>query len=474
MFGARFQLCMWILLTLVLGSETQEDKKGESAKDEELFTYSPGIPDSLVTYNAGIPDSEVPVDADLSLMLMDFLNDEKLRIRPNIKGPAVAVYCGLYICSFDSISETSMDYSVTMYVRQTWNDTRLQFNASNPIIINGSHKNSIWVPDLFFTNAKTAEVHMSTSTKESKLLRITPSGEVLYTIRMSVKLSCHMDLRFFPMDQQLCIINIESFSYATNDMTLEWLPDDAVVIDKTVKLPQYSINGVTWEAKLGEYLTGNFGQVEVSFRLVRQIGFYVLQAYIPSILLVVLSWLALWMEITSAPARVSLGITTVLALVTQGTWIRSQLPKIAYVTAIDIWLVSCQVFVFATLIEFALVYYMHAWEQGQYSLQRAKRASRRALKSMRQPVDVPPWTRNVNRAEVATNGLPFRESRPLNNRQSSVDDVQSSVRFNISPRKDFMDRAIMIDHVCRVFFPLSFIVFNIVYWYKFLLEPYKH
>ncbi|XP_006825483.1 glycine receptor subunit beta-like [Saccoglossus kowalevskii] len=56
-------------------------------------------------------------------------------------------------------------------------------------------------------------------------------------------------------------------------------------------------------------------------------------------------------------------------------------PKIAYVTAIDVWLVSCQVFVFATLIEFALVYYMHSWEQGQYQLQRMKRASRKAVKS---------------------------------------------------------------------------------------------
>ncbi|XP_077990571.1 glycine receptor subunit alpha-2-like [Glandiceps talaboti] len=459
MYGSRYFFCLWVL-SVVLGNEEDTD---------QLQTFKNGEPVKYV----GQP-REVPEDADLSKLLTDFLNDPNFSVRPDVRGPAVKVLCGLYICSFDSISETSMDYSVTMYVRQMWNDTRLRFNATNAIVINGSHKNNIWVPDLFFTNAKDSSVHMSTSTKESMLLRVTPDGEVLYTIRLGVILSCHMSLENFPMDQQECSINIESFSYATNDLELTWLPTDAVVVDKSVRLPQYTISDVESETKIGEYLTGNFGQVIVRFSLVRQIGFYVLQAYIPSTLLVVLSWLALWMEITSAPARVSLGITTVLALVTQGTWIRGQLPKIAYVTAIDVWLVCCQVFVFATLIEFALVYYMHAYEQGQYSLQRAKRASRKALKSGMKQTEIPPWAKG-GFSDGPMNGTPFKERKPLSRREHSNEEINSkaTVRFNVTTRKDFMDRAIMIDHVCRVFFPLAFIIFNVVYWYKFLVQPYK-
>ena len=40
---------------------------------------------------------------------------------------------------------------------------------------------------------------------------------------------------------------------------------------------------------------------------VRALGYYIIQIYIPSTLIVVLSWVSFWIDRTSAPARVSLG-----------------------------------------------------------------------------------------------------------------------------------------------------------------------
>lgn len=46
--------------------------------------------------------------------------------------------------------------------------------------------------------------------------------------------------------------------------------------------------------------------------------FYILQIYLPCMLIVALSWVGFWIDHRSTPARVSLGITTVLTVVTLG------------------------------------------------------------------------------------------------------------------------------------------------------------
>jgi hypothetical protein len=43
--------------------------------------------------------------------------------------------------------------------------------------------------------------------------------------------------------------------------------------------------------------------VRADFHLQRDIGYYVIQVYIPSILIVILSWVSFWLDIEAIPAR---------------------------------------------------------------------------------------------------------------------------------------------------------------------------
>lgn len=70
------------------------------------------------------------------------------------------------------------------------------------------------------------------------------------------------------------------------------------------------------------------------------------------------------------------GITTVLTMTTISTGVRSSLPRISYVKAIDIYLVMCFVFVFAALLEYAAVNYTY-W--GARARKRAKLKNRDQL-----------------------------------------------------------------------------------------------
>lgn len=75
--------------------------------------------------------------------------------------------------------------------------------------------------------------------------------------------------------------------------------------------------------------SGKFTCIEVRFHLERQMGYYLIQMYIPSLLIVILSWVSFWINMDAAPARVALGITTVLTMTTQSSGSRASLPKVS-------------------------------------------------------------------------------------------------------------------------------------------------
>ncbi|XP_066288817.1 glycine receptor subunit alpha-2-like [Branchiostoma lanceolatum] len=102
-------------------------------------------------------------------------------------------------------------------------------------------------------------------------------------------------------------------------------------------------------------LVGDFHTtLEFRFALSRLLSYQILHTYVPSSCVVAISWVSFWLDPASAPARTSLGVTTVLTMVTLSTKIGAT-PEHNYVRAIDIWMLSCKLFVVLALLEYAFV-----------------------------------------------------------------------------------------------------------------------
>ncbi|XP_072550342.1 glycine receptor, alpha 4b [Salminus brasiliensis] len=387
------------------------------------------------------------------------------RIRPNFKGPPVNVTCNIFINSFGSVTETTMDYRLNVFLRQQWNDPRLAYKEypDDSLDLDPSMLDSIWKPDLFFANEKGANFHEVTT--DNKLLRIFQNGNVLYSIRLTLILSCPMDLKNFPMDIQTCTMQLESFGYTMNDLIFQWLDNGPVQVADDLMLPQFVLKE---EKDLGyctkHYNTGKFTCIEVKFHLERQMGYYLIQMYIPSLLTVILSWVSFWINMDAAPARVGLGITTVLTMTTQSSGSRASLPKVSYVKAIDIWMAVCLLFVFAALLEYAAVNFVSRQHKEFFRLRRRLREEQRQRAEEQLAQQNPDFFFPGYGLDTFLSGDgPISETAAM---FASLPPGHGLLEI----RRRFIDRAKRIDTISRAVFPLSFLIFNVFYWltYKVL------
>uniref|UniRef100_G1N565 Glycine receptor alpha 3 n=1 Tax=Meleagris gallopavo TaxID=9103 RepID=G1N565_MELGA len=346
-----------------------------------------------------------------------------------------------------------LDKILNIFLRQNWNDPRLAYSEypDDSLDLDPSMLDSIWKPDLFFANEKGANFHEVTT--DNKLLRIFKNGNVLYSIRLTLILSCPMDLKNFPMDVQTCIMQLESFGYTMNDLIFEWQEKGAVQVAEGLTLPQFLLKeekDLCYCTK--HYNTGKFTCIEVRFHLERQMGYYLIQMYIPSLLIVILSWVSFWINMDAAPARVALGITTVLTMTTQSSGSRASLPKVSYVKAIDIWMAVCLLFVFSALLEYAAVNFV---SRQHKELLRFRRKRKKNKDDDARESQFSFTAYGVGPCVQAKDGVAQKgPNNPAQAAPKSPDEM----------RKVFIDRAKKIDTISRACFPLAFLIFNIFYW----------
>ncbi|XP_017576034.1 gamma-aminobutyric acid receptor subunit beta-3 isoform X3 [Pygocentrus nattereri] len=422
-----------------------------------------------------------------------------IRLRPDFGGPPVAVGMSIDVASIDMVSEVNMDYTLTMYFQQYWRDKRLAY-AGIPLNLTLDNRvaDQLWVPDTYFLNDKKSFVHGVTV--KNRMIRLHPDGTVLYGLRITTTAACMMDLRRYPLDEQNCTLEIESYGYTTDDIEFYWKGgDNAVTGVSRIELPQFSIVDYKLVSRNVVFSTGAYPRLSLSFKLKRNIGYFILQTYMPSILITILSWVSFWINYDASAARVALGITTVLTMTTINTHLRETLPKIPYVKAIDMYLMGCFVFVFLALLEYAFVNYIFFGRGPQMQkklAEKAEKANNDRTKYDGNKVDsqgnILLTTLEIHN-EVAGNEVTTSVSEARNSTSMVFDNsgiqyrkqsgprheaARHSLDRNAQPKKARLRRRSSqlkikipdltdvnaIDRWSRIIFPAAFSLFNLIYW----------
>ncbi|KAK4871607.1 hypothetical protein RN001_015731 [Aquatica leii] len=298
------------------------------------------------------------------------------RIRPSgvngTDGPAV-VHVNIFIRSISKIDDVTMEYSVQLTFREQWLDERLKFNDFGERLkyLTLTQANRVWMPDLFFSNEK--EGHFHDIIMPNVYIRIFPNGSVLYSIRISLTLSCPMNLKLYPLDRQICSLRMASYGWTTADLVFLWKETDPVQVVKNLHLPRFTLEKFLTDYCNSKTNTGEYSCLKVDLLFKREFSYYLIQIYIPCCMLVIVSWVSFWLDQGAVPARVSLGVTTLLTMATQTSGINASLPPVSYTKAIDVWTGVCLTFVFGALLEFALVNYASRSDMHRENMKKQRR-----------------------------------------------------------------------------------------------------
>ncbi|XP_075228583.1 resistant to dieldrin [Lycorma delicatula] len=436
---------------------------------------------------AGTGGGSMLGDVNISAILDSFSVSYDKRVRPNYGGPPVEVGVTMYVLSISSLSEVKMDFTLDFYFRQFWTDPRLAFRKRpgvETLSVGSEFIKNIWVPDTFFVNEKQSYFHIATTSNE--FIRIHHSGSITRSIRLTITASCPMNLQYFPMDRQLCHIEIESFGYTMRDIRYKWNEGpNSVGVSNEVSLPQFKVLGHRQRAMEISLTTGNYSRLACEIQFVRSMGYYLIQIYIPSGLIVIISWVSFWLNRNATPARVALGVTTVLTMTTLMSSTNAALPKISYVKSIDVYLGTCFVMVFASLLEYATVGYMAKriqMRKNRFLAIQKIAAEQKQKAGLEAHPGHPPVPGDADHAPKQTE-VRFKVHDPkahfkggtLENTINGRADEEAAApapQHLIHPGKDINKLYGItpsdIDKYSRIVFPVCFVCFNLMYWIIYL------
>ncbi|XP_012169554.1 pH-sensitive chloride channel 2-like isoform X1 [Bombus affinis] len=428
----------------------------------------------------------------------------------------INVYARAYIYTIRSNMAKTLQFDVHMMLQFRYLDNRLKFSNIAPYLnqlYGGQFAHDlIWTPTVYVSNEPSSAI-MGNSVKDI-LVSIDPSGMVILNTRLQVTLNCGLRLEKFPFDVQECPLVFESWTHNVHDMVLYWDQDPIILADE-LHLTEYKLfdkwvntSEVFYTTSQQHYghFAGNFSSISITFKLAREMGFFMMDYYIPSILIVVISWVSFWLHMDASPPRIVLGTNTILTFMTLASKVENSLPKVSYIKASEIWFLGCTIFLFAAMVEFAFVNTIYRRKKNvplkkvnsKYILKSTltpKLARKQFQKNTTGLERSRSWSSldNANTSEQdyssqnyltvhsfpSTLNIPSVKIEEDKDQECSIGSIMT-VNSTSSP-KPFQRRATLaqlhnfttmtpqeiaqwIDRRSRIVFPVAFIIFNILYW----------
>jgi len=160
---------------------------------------------------------------------------------------------------------------------------------------------------------------------------------------------------------------------------------------------------------------------------------------------------------------------------------RNDLPKVSYMTALDYFVTLNFAFIFATIVQFAIVHYFTKIGSGEYYipppeiLKKIQVARREGTMGVKQQEDVEGGEEDKVSNDEEDDDVPHetvrRRKRGSDTKRVSMTGKDhhhhdNTVREETIPFQ--LNSVSQIDKFCRVFFPVTFIVVNYFYWNNYL------
>jgi len=294
------------------------------------------------------------------------------------------------------LSVKSMSYDIieahiklSYWLRLAWLDTRLYYDGNDMFgsdfnanvsylpmkVVNGDTPN-LWIPDVMSMNSTDAAAQQfGTALPEAFIYarqHVTPDTpyNVLLSRPVQMNAYCRPSLAMFPFDTQICRLHFASWTLNGKYLKMALMAGRG--FQSTVVFP---------DSNEYEWLTDRFGsdftvvdtgyeaagsnawsEVVMSVTLRRLPMYYVVNALLPMLMMVILSSFAFWMPINPAMPgsgeRLGYSITCLLTIVAVGLFTADKRPMVGETTWMDRWIAACLVYTTVPVVETVAVFFL--------------------------------------------------------------------------------------------------------------------
>ena len=123
-------------------------------------------------------------------------------------------------------------------------------------------------------------------------------------------------------------------------------------IAPSITLPDWTIE--KWNTRSLPYAMApgfEYSGYAFEFTASRNVLHYILKVILPLVLIVMMSWSVFWTEPTNSNTQFSIAVTSMLTLIAYRFAVDNQLPRLPYMTRLDVFFLVSTLLVFLSLIE---------------------------------------------------------------------------------------------------------------------------
>ena len=271
--------------------------------------------------------------------------------RPAADTGPTQVSVGIWIVDITNIDSAQQNFTADIATTLRWKDPRLSHTGSG---VTHYTLDQIWHPRVGIANETS-----SVTRKLSDSVDVESDGTVIYRQRFVGAFTQSLRLQSFPFDRQTFRLHFVAVRYRTNEVL--FVPDERWIdeglrqgagISQSITLPDWSIEKWNTESLVYRLAPGvEYAGYAFQFTASRNVQHYILKIILPLVLIVMMSWTVFWTDPTNSNAQFSIAATSMLTLIAYRFAVDTQLPRLPYMTRLDVFFLISTLLVFFSLIE---------------------------------------------------------------------------------------------------------------------------
>ena len=268
--------------------------------------------------------------------------------RPNRWGEPTEVRVHIYVIDVDGVDSANQNFSSSIYIEARWDMPLLRHKGPGPLI---RRSTEVWTPRLVIVNQQ-----QSWSAFPSHV-EISPDGEVSYRQKTWGWFSQPLALRDFPLDRQTLTIHLVAAGLREKEVKLVPLLSAGKTksgLAEKFSMPDFKVTG--WKAVPRPYLASSGFAMDIEVQ--RLPSYYVWKIILPLCLILMMSWVPRWLDPKESGTNIGISTTAFLTLVAYLFAVTALLPRIAYLTRLDQFILLSTILVFVGLLQTVISTYL--------------------------------------------------------------------------------------------------------------------